>query len=192
MLLTRKKRPALLLFFVSLLCFGISAPSIAQDGHGPDRSDHHSSMEHTGHHGRWWDNPRLAQKIGLTEDQKSRMDAIFEQHKPQLTELNSTLKKDEGTLHPLLQADHLEEGKVLHQIDVIAQARANLEKSNARMLFDLRKVLTPEQWKKLQAMAREWREKHHDRRSNDWHHPSNEPQDGDNGQPASSPNQPKP
>lgn len=184
MLLTRKKRPALLLSLVSLLCLATAMPSIAQD-HGPEHS--HPPMEHHGHHGRWWDNPHLAQKIGLTDEQKSRMDAIFEHHKARLTELNATLKKDEGTLHPLLQADHLDEGKVLHQIDVIAQARANLEKSNARMLFDLRKVLTPEQWTKLQAMARKWREEHHDR---DWQHPSSGSEAG-GGQPAPSPNQPK-
>ena len=41
--------------------------------------------------------------------------------------------------------------KVLAQIDRIAQARAELEKANARMLLGLRGVLTLDQWKKLQA-----------------------------------------
>jgi hypothetical protein len=33
----------------------------------------------------------------------------------------------------------------------VAQARAELEKANARMLLGIRRVLTPDQWKKLQA-----------------------------------------
>jgi hypothetical protein len=33
----------------------------------------------------------------------------------------------------------------------VAQARAELEKANARMLLGFRGVLTQEQWKKLQA-----------------------------------------
>jgi Spy/CpxP family protein refolding chaperone len=168
MLLTRKKRPTLVLCLASLLCLATAMPSVAQDSHGPDHAlDHHGPpMEHSFHggHGRWWDNPHLAQKIGLSDAQKRQMDEIFDKHRPQLEKLNDTLKKQEATLHPLLQADHLDEHKVLRQIDVIAQARANLEKANARMLFGLRKVLTPEQWKKLQAMAREWHMKNH----HDW------------------------
>lgn len=160
-MLTRKSRPALVLALAPLLWF--SVPSFAQSGNNANSSpDHgHQQMEHH-HHGRWWDNPHLAQKVGISEAQKQQMDEIFEKHRPQLKELNDTLKKDEAALHPMLSADKLDEHKVLHQIDTIAQARANLEKANARMLFGLRKVLTPDQWKKLQELAREWHEHHHD------------------------------
>lgn len=158
---TRKNWPTLALALASLLWFS-AIPSLAQAGNsaGPAADHGHQQMEHH-HHGRWWDNPKLAQKVGLSDAQKQQMDQIFEKHRPQLEKLNDTLKKDEATLHPLLSADKLDEHKVLHQIDTIAQARANLEKANARMLFGLRKVLTPEQWKKLQEMAREWHERHH-------------------------------
>lgn len=152
--LTRKKYPALLLFFTSLLCFSTAVPSFAQNWQGGDRG---GPMEHSfrgGERGRWWDNPRLAQQIGLTDDQKSKMDDIFQQHRLQLIDLNATLQKDEVILRPLLQADQPDEAKVLSQIDTIAQARAELEKANARMLFGIRKVLTPDQWKKLQTMVR--------------------------------------
>jgi len=161
-MLTRKNRPAFVLLFAPLLCLAIAVPSIAQDSHSPRQSQDHGrpSGEHHGTHGRWWDNPHVAQKVGLSDAQRQRMDAIFEKHRPQLKELNATLKKEEATLHPLLSADKLDEHKVLRQIDIIAQARANLEKANARMLFGLRKVLTPEQWKKLQELAREWHEHH--------------------------------
>jgi Spy/CpxP family protein refolding chaperone len=160
MLLARKNRPSLAFILASLLCLATAAlPAAAQDGHGPDQARSH---EHHGNHGRWWDNPHVARKIGLSDAQKRQMDEIFDKHRPQLKLLNATLKKEEAALHPLLQADNLDEHKVLHQIDTVAQARANLEKANARMLFGLRKVLTPEQWKKLQEMAREWHEHHHD------------------------------
>ncbi|MGH9587037.1 MAG: Spy/CpxP family protein refolding chaperone [Acidobacteriaceae bacterium] len=160
-MVTRKFRPTLVLALASLLWFS-AVPSFAQAGNNPGpAADHdHPPMEHH-HHGRWWDNPHLAQKVGLSDAQKQQMDQIFEKHRPQLKALNATLKKDEAALHPMLSADKLDEHKVLHQIDTIAQARANLEKANARMLFGMRKVLTPEQWKKLQELAREWHERHH-------------------------------
>ena len=45
-------------------------------------------------------------------------------------------------MEPLLAADQPDEGKILAQIDRVAQARAELEKANARMLLGLRRVLT--------------------------------------------------
>lgn len=168
MRLTRKNGTSLALFLASLLCLvSASAPSLAQNGPNPasTQDQGHPPSDHHGNHGRWWDNPHVVKKLGLTDAQKQEMDQIFDKHRPQLKELNSKLKAEEATLFPLLQADNLNENKVLHQIDTVAQARANLEKANARMLFGLRKVLTQDQWKKLQEMAREWHEHHpdHDR-----------------------------
>ena len=54
-------------------------------------------------------------------------------------------------MEPLVSADQPDEAKILAQIDRVAQARAELEKANARMLLDIRRVLTPEQWQKLKA-----------------------------------------
>jgi len=169
MQITRKKFPSLLLSFVSLLCFSLALPSFAQDWRGPNggmgggpvgdmgRGGPGGPMEHSfrgGQRGRWWDNPRLAQQIGLTDAQKKQMDAIFLQHRLKLIDLNAALEKDEILMRPMLGADQLDEAKILSQIDTIAQARADLEKENARMLFGIRKVLTPEQWTKLKTVVR--------------------------------------
>jgi Spy/CpxP family protein refolding chaperone len=201
MLLTRKKCPALLLSLASLLCLATAVPSFAQDWHGPDHGPGNAPMERAFHggHGRWWNNPRLAQQVGLTDEQKKKMDAIFEQHRLQLVDLNAALEKDEILLHPLIEADQLDEQKVLNQIDAVAQARANLEKAHARMLFDIRKVLTPDQWKKLQTIVRE----HHEQMGEggdhrgwggpdhgDWHRPGG-PQ-GPDGGPSNPPPTPNP
>lgn len=107
---------------------------------------------HGGPPGRWWNNPDMAQKLGLTADQQKRMDDIFQQSRLKLIDLNASLQKEEATLEPLMaSADQPDESKILSQIDRVAQARAELEKANARMLLGLRRVLNPEQWKKLQA-----------------------------------------
>src|SRR5271168_4111497 len=105
-----------------------------------------------GPHGRWWNNPEFAQKLGLTADQQKRMEAVFQQNRPSLMDLSGTVHKEETAMEPLLAADQPDEGKILAQIDRVAQARAELEKANARMLLGLRRVLTPDQWKTLQAM----------------------------------------
>jgi Spy/CpxP family protein refolding chaperone len=106
---------------------------------------------HLGPHGRWWNNPELVQKLGLTADQQKKMEAVFQQSRPTLMDLSATVRKEEATMEPLLGVDQPDEGKILAQIDRVAQARAELEKANARMLLGLRRVLTSDQWKTLQA-----------------------------------------
>jgi periplasmic protein CpxP/Spy len=124
-------------------------------GNGPPPMDgRRPPMErafHMGPHGRWWNNPDFVKKLSLTPDQQKKMEAIFEQSRPGLMDLLATVRKEEMAMEPLLSADQPDEGKILAQIDRIAAARAELVKANARMLLGLRRVLTPEQWKTLQA-----------------------------------------
>ena len=101
--------------------------------------------------GKWWTSPDMAQKLNLTDDQKRRMDDIFQQHRLKLIDLQASLEKEEISLEPLVGADQPDDAKVFAQIDRVAQARAELEKANSRMLWQVRRVLTPDQWKQLQT-----------------------------------------
>jgi periplasmic protein CpxP/Spy len=125
-----------------------------QDGppppHGPNRPPMERAF-HPGPPGRWWMDPALVQRLGLTADQQKRIDALFQQNRLKLIDLSAGVQKEEAILEPLLAADRPDESQVLAQIDRIAQARAELEKANARMLLGFRGVLTLEQWKKLEA-----------------------------------------
>ncbi len=105
--------------------------------------------------GKWWDNPQVAKDLNLGADQKQKMDDIFQQSRLKLIDLHASLQKEEATLDPLINADSPDETKVLAQIDKVAAARAELEKSNARMLLAVRQVLTPDQWTKLRAARAE-------------------------------------
>ena len=100
---------------------------------------------------RWWQQPALAQRLGLSADQQKRMDDIFQQSRLKLIDLNASLEKEEAVLEPLIAEDRPDEAKVHAQIDRIAQARAELEKANAYLLFSIRLLLSPEQWRKLQS-----------------------------------------
>jgi Spy/CpxP family protein refolding chaperone len=134
---------------------GGSPPSGPGDMGPPPMEGRRAPMERAfrlGPHGRWWNNPDYVQKLGLSGDQQKRMEAVFEQNRPGLMDLLSGVRKEEMAMEPLLSADQPDEAKVLAQIDNVAQARAQLEKANARMLLGLRRILTTEQWKTLQAL----------------------------------------
>lgn len=92
----------------------------------------------------------MVQKLALNADQQKKIEDIFQQHRLKLVDLDANLRREEITLEPLMAADSPDETKTLAQIDKVAQARAELEKANARFLFGIRRVLTPDQWKKLQ------------------------------------------
>ncbi len=133
---------------------------------GPGFGDHRPPMERAmrGEHGQWWNNPRVIEKLKLTDEQRKSMDAIFQEHREKLVDLRGNVEKAEIEMQPLVKADQPNESAVLAQIDKVAQARAELEKANARFLFELRAKLTPEQWKQVQefrqnggGMRRDWR-----------------------------------
>jgi Spy/CpxP family protein refolding chaperone len=100
--------------------------------------------------GKWWHEPVLVNKLALTSDQQKKMDDIFQQHRLKLIDLTATLQREETVMEPLVGAEQPDEAKILAQIDRVAQARAELEKANARMLLGIRRALTQDQWKKLQ------------------------------------------
>lgn len=115
--------------------------------------DMHSQLR-IGPPGIWWKNPDIIQKLTITPDQQKRMDDIFQQSRLQLIDLKAAVEREEVVLEPMLAANPPDTNRVLAQIDRVAQARAELEKANARMLLGIRTILTPDQWTKLQAEER--------------------------------------
>jgi len=102
--------------------------------------------------GKWWKDSALMKKLGVTDEQVQKIEKIFQNHRLELIDLHAALEKQEVILEPMVEADQPDEAQVIAQIDKVAQARASLEKSNARMLLAIRRILTLDQWKKLRDM----------------------------------------
>ncbi len=100
--------------------------------------------------GTWWKNPETISRLALTADQQKRMDDIFRQSRIQLIDVKASLEKEQLNLDPLLNANPVDSARALAEISRIADLRADLEKANAKMLLNLRSVLTADQWTKLQ------------------------------------------
>ena len=145
-----------------------AATAGAQGPGGPGFGMHRPPMERAmrshGEFGRWWNTPKMIERLKLTQDQRRALDDILQQLREKLGDLRANLEKAEIAMEPLVKADQPNESAVMSQIDKVAQSRAELEKANARFLFALRAKLTPEQWKQVQefrqnhvGMRREWR-----------------------------------
>ena len=147
---------------VVLMVLALAGTLVAQGGPEPGAGPGRPGMHRMASGGRmgpmdrwgagaWWKNSEVVQKLGLTDEQVQKIDKAFQDHRMQLVDLRAALEKEELKLKPLMESDNPNEGQVTAQIEKIAQARASLEKSNALMLLGVRKVLTVDQWKQLQA-----------------------------------------
>jgi len=138
---------------------GPGAPAPVEPGAGPGFADHRPPMERAmgprGERGRWWNNPTIVEKLKLTDDQRKAMDQILLDHREKLIDMRAALDKAELAMEPLMQDDQPNESQILAQIDKVAQARAELEKANARFLLAIRAKLSPDQWKDLKAARAE-------------------------------------
>jgi protein CpxP len=143
----------------------MAQPSGNGPGAGPGFAEHKPPMEKAfgpqGEHGRWWNNPKVVERLKLTEEQRKTFDSILLQHREKLIDLRANVEKAELEMEPLMGDDQPNEVKILAQIDKVAQARAELEKANARFLLAIRNKLTPEQWKQMEA----YRARHEQERS---------------------------
>ena len=127
-------------------------------GFGMHRPPMERAMRSHNEFGRWWNNPKIVEK---------------------LKHLRANVEKAEVSMEPLVKADQPNESAVMSQIDKVAQARAELEKANARFLFALRAKLTPDQWKQVQ----DFRQNHEGMRR-EWRHDGRGPADGPGGHPG--------
>jgi periplasmic protein CpxP/Spy len=163
-----KDRFALRLFLGLVVTLSAGAFALAQSpgvepgagpasgpGVGPGFGDHRPPMEKAfrfaGAHGQFWNNPKIVEKLQLTDEQRKEMDQILLSHREQLIDLRAAEQKAELAMEPLMGADQPNESAILAQVDKIAAARAELEKANARFLLEIRAKLTPDQWKQVQT-----------------------------------------
>jgi Spy/CpxP family protein refolding chaperone len=99
--------------------------------------------------GAWWTNAAVLQRLGLTDDQKTKIERTFENHRLAIVSTTSNLEKEEAQLERLLAADPADRNAVFTQIDRVIQARSEMERESALMTFEMREHLTRNQWLQL-------------------------------------------
>jgi Spy/CpxP family protein refolding chaperone len=122
--------------------------------------------------GKWWKNSEIARELQLNEAQINQIEQTFLEHRLKLIDLRAEVERQEARLQTLIEADQPDEAKVGAQLDLLLAARGKLEKAHAMLMLAIRRVLTVEQWKKLEAIKQE-RERRH--RETMWYQPAPPP-----------------
>lgn len=99
--------------------------------------------------GKWWKNSKIVKELQLSETQVNQIEQSFLDHRGELIPLIDELKRRDNHLSKLMRAESLDDEEILAQAELVAVARAELEKANSSMMLSIRKVLTAKQWNRL-------------------------------------------
>ena len=99
--------------------------------------------------------PNRPGRSGLTSEQSTEIEAIFQDAIVQLRQQKDELDRLEGKLSRLIETN-ADEAQVARQIDRVELVRSSLNKTRTLMLLHMRQVLTAEQRLKLNAMHDRW------------------------------------
>lgn len=103
--------------------------------------------------GRWWDDHSFAKSLKLRPEQQTRMDAIFEQNRNALVSSFQNVQQAQAQMQELSKSPSPDESALYAQIDRVAQARAELEKTTTHYFLQLRKEMDADQIKRLEKAS---------------------------------------
>lgn len=109
--------------------------------------------------GRWWENPRVVRAIGLTPEQQDQIHRLVYQHAETMIGLNADVKRAELHLGELARDEEFNEKAVRQAWTEYQAARQRLENERFELLVAIRKVLTAEQWKRLDELKRQFQQR---------------------------------
>jgi Spy/CpxP family protein refolding chaperone len=101
--------------------------------------------------GKWWQDERFRRELGLTAEQSTRLEEIFQKTQPTLRQRMQALDKAEDELDRLVETG--DDASVLQHVEVVETARGELNKTRTVMLLRMRRSLTADQWAKFTALA---------------------------------------
>mgnify|MGYP002633440903 CR=1 FL=1 len=109
---------------------------------------------------RWWQSEEVRTELGLTDEQSTSLDGIYQETLPKQRESMRRLDAEELTLSTLIADMNVQELDVTRQIDRVEAARSELSKTRILMVFRMYRVLSEAQRETLD----EWRARDNDDR----------------------------
>jgi len=103
--------------------------------------------------GKWWRRPEVIQKLDLTEEQQTRLEAISVKSANELIDLKGEVEKANVALRAELDQPQLNREAIRRAAVRLNDARARLFERELMMLVDMRGVLNDMQWNRMRQAA---------------------------------------
>ena len=104
--------------------------------------------------GRWWEDQRVANRIGLTDKQQVRIREVVYQHARRMIDLKADVDKAGLDLAGTVDQRDFDPAPVRAAFAHFQAARHKLETERFEMLLEVRQILTYEQWQRIEEMKR--------------------------------------
>ena len=104
--------------------------------------------------GKWWEDQRLVERVGLTEDQQQQIREVVYKRARRMIDLNADVKLMGLELADVVDQEAFDPAAVRKAYANFQTARQKLEQERFEMLLDVRLILTYEQWKKIEEIKR--------------------------------------
>jgi Spy/CpxP family protein refolding chaperone len=99
---------------------------------------------------KWWMSDQYKRELVLTEKQSRKLEEIFQAALPALRSQKKALDDAEKQFQAAMELGNY--SSVMEKVDHLEATRASLNRTRTLMLVNMRKLLTTEQWIKLDAM----------------------------------------
>jgi Spy/CpxP family protein refolding chaperone len=137
------------------LCEQGNAPAPESTSQGADSRGQNGGTASAGRDQRrmpWWKAEDTRAELGITDKQSKDIDDIFQATLPSLRAAKEELDKLDDALGKLIKEGAADISVVARQAGQAEQARANLTTKRTVMLYQMHRLLTPDQRVKLDAM----------------------------------------
>ena len=101
---------------------------------------------------KWWQTERFQKELGLTAEQITRIEGIYQTAQPLLRAQKEAFDRREAKLSKVIADPRSDEAAVLQATDRLELARNEMSRTRTLMFFRIRRVLTDEQHVTLNAM----------------------------------------
>ena len=107
--------------------------------------------------GRWWNDPKVCEQVGLSPEQVEQMKTLYAGHRKQMADLRADLEKRQVELEQILDQPSVDKAALGKKIDDVVAARAKLDRERMMALAEVRGVLSADQYTKLRSLQRDLR-----------------------------------
>ena len=94
---------------------------------------------------KWWQAGEVKTYLGLTDEQTSQIEEIFQSTQPTLRQLDKDFRRISDELSKMIDEMSADEWEITLQIDKVEAARSALSKARTLMFYRMHKVMTAEQ-----------------------------------------------
>ena len=104
-------------------------------------------------------NPRFAEKLNLTEEQKTKLEELNKTQREEMKEKRTKMSEAMKRQMDLMNAEKIDESKVMASIDEVFALRCAMAKDQVKRVIAVKNILTPEQIKKANEIKAEFRDR---------------------------------